>query len=117
MNGCSPPGACRQDGHYAVRSDDGTTDYRFAARRQALDHWQIDADSITRHRDDAELPLDALAFFLELRDALGLGEAILPVYLEEISSTLSGTAYKLAAEAAHRRRARAAPASRPSRPA
>ena len=25
--------------------------YRFAARRLALDHWQIDADSITRHRD------------------------------------------------------------------
>lgn len=86
-----------QDGHYAVRSDDGATEYRFAARRRALDHWQIDADSITRHRDHDELPLDALAFFLELRDSLGLGEAILPVYLEEISSTLSGTAYKLAA--------------------
>ncbi|MCB5909927.1 IucA/IucC family protein [Streptomyces pinistramenti] len=87
-----------QDGHYAVRSDDGTTEYRFTARRRSLDHWQIDADSITRHRGDAQLPLDALEFFIELRDALGLGETILPVYLEEISSTLSGTAYKLAAE-------------------
>ncbi|MGW3013750.1 IucA/IucC family protein [Streptomyces sp. NPDC001219] len=87
-----------QDGHYAVRSDDGSTEYRFAARRRALDHWQIDADSITRHRDGSELPLDALAFFLELHTSLGLGEAILPVYLEEISSTLSGTAYKLAAD-------------------
>ncbi|MEU9125993.1 IucA/IucC family siderophore biosynthesis protein [Streptomyces sp. NPDC048506] len=87
-----------QDGHYAVRSDDGGTEYRFAARRQALDHWQVDPDSITRHRGQAELPLDALEFFIELRDALGLGAEILPVYLEEISSTLSGTAYKLAAE-------------------
>ncbi|MGW1791333.1 IucA/IucC family protein [Streptomyces tubercidicus] len=86
-----------QDGHYAIRSDDDSTEYRFAARRRALDHWQIDADSITRHREDAEIPLDALAFFLELRNSLGLGDAILPVYLEEISSTLSGTAYKLAA--------------------
>ncbi|MFE1775934.1 IucA/IucC family protein [Streptomyces sp. NPDC059008] len=86
------------DGHYALRSDDGTTEYRFAARRQALDHWQIDPDSITRHRDHDELPLDAVEFFIEHRDALGLGAQILPVYLEEISSTLSGTAYKLAAD-------------------
>ncbi|MFJ9409787.1 IucA/IucC family protein [Streptomyces sp. NPDC101393] len=87
-----------QDGHYAVRSDDGTVEYRFAARRLSLDHWQVDADSITRHRGDAELPLDALEFFIELQQALGLGEEILPVYLEEISSTLSGTAYKLTAD-------------------
>jgi siderophore synthetase component len=39
--------------------------------------------------------VDALDFFIELRGALGLSETILPVYLEEISSTLSGTAYKL----------------------
>ncbi|MFI9052765.1 IucA/IucC family protein [Streptomyces sp. NPDC053427] len=87
------------DGHYTVHSDDGSTAYRFAARRQALDHWAIDADSITRHRDDhTELPLDALEFFIELRTTLGLTPSILPVYLEEISSTLSGTAYKLAAD-------------------
>ncbi|WKK24522.1 IucA/IucC family siderophore biosynthesis protein [Streptomyces olivoreticuli] len=83
-------------GHYAVRSDDGTREYRFAARLLALDHWQIDAASITRHRDGDELPLDAIDFLIELRDTLGLSDEILPVYLEEISSTLSGTAYKLA---------------------
>lgn len=86
------------DGHYALSGDDGTTEYRFTARRQALDHWQIDADSITRHRAGGELPLDALEFFLEFRDSLGLDATVLPVYLEEISSTLSGTAYKLAAK-------------------
>ncbi|MEU3755945.1 IucA/IucC family siderophore biosynthesis protein [Streptomyces olivoreticuli] len=83
-------------GHYAVRSDDGTREYRFAARLLALDHWQIDTASITRHRDGDELPLDALDFLIELRGTLGLSDEILPVYLEEISSTLSGTAYKLA---------------------
>ncbi|MDJ1136718.1 IucA/IucC family protein [Streptomyces iconiensis] len=82
---------------YAVRSDDGATEYRFTARRFALDHWQVDPDSITRHRATTELPLDALAFITELRTTLGLGEQILPVYLEEISSTLASTAYKLAA--------------------
>ncbi|WP_328725319.1 IucA/IucC family protein [Streptomyces sp. NBC_00259] len=83
------------EGRYAVSSDDGRTEYRFTAGRLALDHWQVDAASISRHRDGAQLPLDALEFFTELRGALGLSDAILPVYLEEISSTLSGTAYKL----------------------
>ncbi|MFE0802840.1 IucA/IucC family protein [Streptomyces sp. NPDC058812] len=80
---------------YVVRADDGETEYRFTATVRALDHWQVDADSITRHRDGAELPLAALDFFIELKESLGLSDAILPVYLEEISSTLSGTCYKL----------------------
>ncbi|WP_246213973.1 IucA/IucC family protein [Kitasatospora viridis] len=83
------------DGRYAVRSDDGATEYRFAARLLALDHWQIPADSITRHRDGAELPLDVTDFVIELRETLGLSAEVLPVYLEEIASTLSGSAYKL----------------------
>ncbi|MFH0174846.1 IucA/IucC family protein [Streptomyces cacaoi] len=84
-----------KDGRFVVRSDDGLTYYRFTAVRHALDHWQVDADSITRTRDDAELPVAALDFFIELKKTLGLSEEILPVYLEEISSTLSGTCYKL----------------------
>lgn len=83
---------------YHVRSDDMATEYRFDARRFALDHWQVDAASVTRHRHGQELPLDALEFFIELREALGLSAEILPVYLEEISSTLAGTAYKLTKE-------------------
>ncbi|MFF4404768.1 IucA/IucC family protein [Streptomyces sp. NPDC001404] len=89
------------DGRYALRSDDGGVEYRFTARLLTLDHWQIDADSITRHRGDAsggetELPLDAVDFCIEMRGTLGLSDQILPVYLEEISSTLSGSAYKAA---------------------
>ncbi|PPS74386.1 MULTISPECIES: IucA/IucC family protein [Streptomyces] len=85
-----------QDGEsYVVRSDDGLTSYRFTATRRALDHWQVDAESITRHRDGTEAPLAALDFFIELQKSLGLSDDILPVYLEEISSTLSGTCYKL----------------------
>ncbi|MFC8103036.1 IucA/IucC family protein [Streptomyces sp. NPDC057363] len=80
---------------YVVRSDDGETEYRFTATVRALDHWQVDAASITRHRDGRELPPAALDFFIELKESLGLSDKILPVYLEEISSTLSGTCYKL----------------------
>ncbi|MCC5580338.1 IucA/IucC family siderophore biosynthesis protein [Microtetraspora sp. AC03309] len=90
------------DGRYAVRGDDGTVEYRFAARLLSLDHWHIDAESITRHRlpspdaaDAEELPLDAIGFCVEMRATLGLSDEILPVYLEEIGSTLAGTAYKL----------------------
>ncbi|MEV0593296.1 IucA/IucC family protein [Nonomuraea cavernae] len=98
-------------GRYAVRSDDGTVEYRFAATLLPLDHWRIDAGSITRHRVQAagetgtksgteaetgtELPLDAIEFCVELRGTLGLSDRILPVYLEEIGSTLSSAAYKL----------------------
>ncbi|MFI1362472.1 IucA/IucC family protein [Streptomyces griseochromogenes] len=80
---------------YVVRSDDGLTSYRFTATLRGLDHWQVDAASLARHRAGDELPLDALDFFVELRQALGLSDEVLPVYLEEISSTLSGTCYKL----------------------
>ncbi|MFD5127155.1 IucA/IucC family protein [Streptomyces olindensis] len=83
------------EGTYVVRSDDGLTRYTFAATVRALDHWQVDAESITRHRDGTEAPLAALDFFIELQKSLGLSDSILPVYLEEISSTLSGTCYKL----------------------
>lgn len=83
------------DGRFEVRSDDGTTRYGFTAVRRALDHWQVDADSITRRRDGVDLPLAALDFFIELKRSLGLSDEILPVYLEEISSTLAGTCYKL----------------------
>ncbi|MFE5138146.1 IucA/IucC family protein [Streptomyces fagopyri] len=82
-------------GRYVVHSDDGLTRYGFTATVRSLDHWQIDAASITRHRDGTELPLAATDFFIELRKSLGLSDEVLPVYLEEISSTLSGTCFKL----------------------
>ena len=83
-------------GRYTVHSDDGGTEYRFTARRFSLDHWQIPEESITRHREGDELPLDATEFITELRTSLELSPEVLPVYLEEITSTLASTAYKLA---------------------
>ncbi|MFF0504088.1 IucA/IucC family protein [Streptomyces fimicarius] len=88
------------DDRFTVRSDDASTEYRFTARLFALDHWQVEAETITRHRHGSELPLDTLEFFIEMRHTLGISEEILPVYLEEVSSTLAGTAYKLTKEPA-----------------
>ncbi|WP_429591091.1 IucA/IucC family protein [Arthrobacter crystallopoietes] len=85
-------------GAYRLASDDGTSVYHFAADRLELDHWSIPAASIHRVREGRELAPDALDFILEFRRALGIGEDMLPVYLEEISSTLAGHAYKLTAQ-------------------
>ncbi|MFC9295952.1 IucA/IucC family protein [Streptomyces sp. NPDC057011] len=79
---------------YSVLSDDGTVEYRFKAVLHSLDHWAVDEASITRHGDGRQLDLDALDFHIELRQTLGLSAEVLPVYLEEISSTLAGAGFK-----------------------
>lgn len=79
---------------YRVLSDDGSTEYSFAARVLDLDHWSIDAASIRCTRNGTESAPDALSFISEFRNALGIREEMLPVYLEEISSTLSSHAFK-----------------------
>lgn len=77
-----------------VAPGEQSIEYRFDAQPMALRHWRIDAASIQRHVDSAEQPLDALDFIIEFKDVLGLRPALLPVYLEEISSTLYGAAFK-----------------------
>lgn len=84
------------DDTYRITSDDRTVEYRFRARRKALDHWWIDTESIARTSEGVAAEPDLLGFVLELRDTLGLGGEVLPMYLEELSSTLSAAAYRLA---------------------
>ncbi|MFJ3958130.1 IucA/IucC family protein [Arthrobacter sp. NPDC090010] len=84
---------------YRLFSDDGGVEYRFTARLLGLDHWSIAKDSITRWKvsegsEPEQLPLDVLEFVTEFHGSLGIREEQLPVYLEEIASTLSGHAYK-----------------------
>lgn len=81
---------------FTLTSDDGTVEYRFAATKYPLDHWDVDAASIERRRDASPADLDALEFVVEFHDSLGIPATMLPVYLEEISSTLGSAAFKLA---------------------
>ncbi|XAS72530.1 IucA/IucC family siderophore biosynthesis protein [Micrococcaceae bacterium Sec5.1] len=81
-------------GLYKVVSDDATVEYRFRARLLALEHWSVSAESIARLRGTDELTLDALDFITEFHEALAIRQEMLPVYLEEISSTLASHAYK-----------------------
>ncbi|MFC0629065.1 IucA/IucC family protein [Kribbella deserti] len=69
--------------------------YRFSAGRYPLNHWEVSAPSITRTVDGAAARIDALDFITEFHQQLGIGADMLPVYLEEISSTLASSAYKL----------------------
>ncbi|EJM98646.1 IucA/IucC family siderophore biosynthesis protein [Herbaspirillum sp. YR522] len=70
-------------------------EYHFDARPMALRHWRIAPDSITCLRQQRQAPLDALQLIIALRGALGIDPARLPVYLDEITSTLHSAAYKL----------------------
>ncbi|WP_433826665.1 GNAT family N-acetyltransferase [Actinoplanes sp. CA-015351] len=60
----------------------------FTARRLPMEHWIVDPGSL-------QGPLDALDFISGLRETLGIPEQLLGTYLEEISATLAGTAWKL----------------------
>lgn len=79
---------------YILMSDDGATLYRFSARRRALNHWSVDPASLTCEIQGEPAAVDAQQFILDTRDRLGIPDELLPVYLEEISSTLAGFCYK-----------------------
>lgn len=73
----------------------GNVDYWFRARRLALEHWAIDEASVTRTVAGEPADLDALALVLELQPLLQIPDALLAVYLEELSSTLASAAFKV----------------------
>lgn len=81
-------------GRYELAADTARCRYTFKARRMALRHWHVDAASIERELDGQRQPLDALTFVIDFKRTLGIPADKLPVYLDEISSTLFGAAYK-----------------------
>ncbi|WP_229655115.1 IucA/IucC family siderophore biosynthesis protein [Flavobacterium sp. LC2016-23] len=84
---------------YSLFSPDITFEYTFEASVLALNHWSVSADSIQKKtKDGEEMPLRLLEFLIEFKDVLGIEEKLLPTYLEEITSTLYSTAYKIDTE-------------------
>ncbi len=79
---------------HEIVSPDGRVTYRFHAHRYELDHWVVGPWSITREIDGREVEVDALDFVVEHAEPLGIPDDLLPTYLEEISSTLAGSAWK-----------------------
>ena len=79
---------------YTLISDDGQTRYHFQATPMMLRHWHIVESSVTRMCEGQEREPDALSFIIDFKDTLAIPADKLPVYLDEISSTLYGAAYK-----------------------
>ena len=77
------------------RLDGPVSSHRFRARRFALDHWVLDAASLTRTVDERPAPLDVQALVAEFADLLGLPPRLLPTYLEELAATLAAACWKL----------------------
>lgn len=78
-------------------------EYAFAATVHALDHWVVDPESIEvrsvggtsepKAPGPGRVP-DVQEFVVLFRRELGLADAQLPLYLEELGSTLSGHCFK-----------------------
>lgn len=83
---------------YSISSPDKTVEYTFQVAILALNHWSIAIDSIKKTIEGKKSPLRLLEFIIEFKDTLGISESLLPTYLEEITSTLYSTAYKIANE-------------------
>jgi siderophore synthetase component len=81
---------------WRLTAPDGGSSYTFRARRLALEHWALDEESLTRWVDGAPAELDAQRFVTEFAEPLGLPDALLPTYLEELASTLASACWKLA---------------------
>lgn len=80
---------------YEIQSDAKEFSYQFKAKKYLLDHWLVDAESILKRNTSTEnIYLDALHFITEFKTTLGIPDEFLGTYLEEITSTLSGAAYK-----------------------
>jgi len=80
--------------YFELSTDKQNIVYRFKAKLGSLNHWHIAADSIEKQIDNQVAELDSIAFICELQHSLGISQAMLPTYLEEIASTLYGSAYK-----------------------
>ncbi|MFD0708663.1 IucA/IucC family protein [Photorhabdus akhurstii] len=72
----------------------GDYQYHFQAEAYQLDHIDIDAASVTKFKEKQSQPLDAIQLIIELYSLLEIPEKMLPIYLDEISSTLYGHAFK-----------------------
>jgi siderophore synthetase component len=84
-----------EDGSWLLSVPSSNVEYYFRASRTELEHWIVDEESIRRLIDGKGAALDAQQLILELQQLLGLSDELLPLYLEEIASTLSSSMFKI----------------------
>lgn len=79
---------------FSLKNDRGA-EYCFTAKLLPLEHWSINPDSIVRTLHGKHATLSIVDFILEFQAELGISTDLLPTYIEEVSSTLFGAAWKL----------------------
>ncbi len=79
---------------YILKTDNPTIQYQFNAKSLSLNHLWIDKESIKKYEESNTVALDAIVFIKEFRKQLGIKDSQIPVYLEEVISTLYGSAFK-----------------------
>ena len=80
---------------YLIQSDKKEIHYEFNAKLLALNHFWISNNHITKFKSGKpEGIVDAVLLIKEFKKQLGISDKDLPVYLEEIISTLYGSAFK-----------------------
>lgn len=99
------PAELNGPGEYVLPVAGGAVEYRFVARRYALEHWVLDDPSIRRTTAPSadgergavprDLPVDALDLVVELQPDLNIPDDLLATYLEEMSSTLASATAKV----------------------
>lgn len=80
---------------YVLETDNSAIYYEFYGKPLALNHLWIDEFSIKKYNEEQPQALDAVLFIKEIKQQIGIEKTKLPIYLEEIISTLYGSAYKL----------------------
>jgi siderophore synthetase component len=76
----------------------GAAEYTFRAQRLELDDWLVDEHSITKSLDGAPAALNAAAFVLEFKDAVGIPKLRLAEYLNAITRTTYALAFRIELE-------------------
>lgn len=84
--------------NYSLLSDDKSVKYTFEGQLLAMNHLNIETDSILKYKTEQPEVLDAVDFIQEFKTSLGISEQLFPSYIEEIISTLHGSCYKLLKE-------------------
>ncbi|SEL67720.1 Siderophore synthetase component [Aquimarina amphilecti] len=79
---------------YILKTDNHTIQYQFNAKQLALNHLYIEPTSIRKYDESKSAIIDGILFIKEFRKQLGIKDTQMPLYLEEIISTLYGSAFK-----------------------
>jgi siderophore synthetase component len=81
---------------WSLTSPDGRSTWRFTARLHPLEHWVVAPASLRRTVDGQPVAPDAQELVVDFAGVLGIPDALLPTYLEELASTLGAACWKLA---------------------